>query len=234
MSRLTPIAVAISLASLRASAADGQAITNWFDHGATDAAAAKTVLTESSFPLFGGKDVRSAVWSVFDPIPLAVDKPVTFSCKVKIPEDLPLRSTAQIRIGIYGVVSGTSPTATKQRDLRGFVVTGGAQDRQWRLELAEHASDVGPLIFTAGMTNRATTQVEATGGRGTDARVVITLTKKSADLISCSGFWADVPFSFEVAPLAGDYTHLRAVCVMRGAVSGTGDLTFSNVRIRSD
>jgi hypothetical protein len=234
MHRIASWLILASLLGVNIAAAQSTTITNWLNYGTTDSAGVVSVSTDTTISLVGSDKKGSTFWSVFDPIPLVADKPVTLSCKIKTPDDMPARSTAQFRIGIFGVIAGTAPDVTRQRDLRGFIINAGPWDKQWRIELNEHATESGPLIYSAGMTNRATAQIEATGGRGTEARVVITLTKKSADLISCSGFWADLPFSFEVKPLAGDYTHLRAVVVMRGGKSGEGEMMISNVKIHAD
>jgi hypothetical protein len=234
MFRINSIAALAIVLGLQASAADSATINNWLHYGNTDAANAVPASTETTIGLVGSDKKGSTFWAVFDPIPLATEKPVTLSCRVRTPDDLPTNSTSQIRIGLYGVVSGTSPATTKQTELRGFAVMGGSMKKLWRVDLAEHATGTGPLIYAAGMTNRAMTEAESTGGRGAESRIVITITKKTADSIRMAGFWGDVPFLFEVKPLAGDYTHLRAIAVMRGGNSGTGEMTIGNVKIRPD
>ncbi len=215
-------------------AADSSAIATWFGMDVQDAGKAAATSTDATLELLGTDKARSAYWALTDPIPLATGKSVTLSCRINTPEDMPTNSTAQIRIGLYGVVAETNPDTTRLGDLRGFVVLGGSYQKMWRVELAEHDHSAGGLIYSAGMTNRAMTEAESAGGRGVESRIVITITKKSADQISLRGFWGDVPFSFEVAPLAGDYTHLRAVAVMRGGKSGKGTLTVGSVKLRPE
>lgn len=234
MRLLKPVLAAVFLLGPRVFAGDPVAITNWLPFGQADAAVAVAEVRDATISLAGGDQKGSTFWSVFDPIPLAGGKPVTLSFRLATPDDFPEMASAEIRIGLYGVVEGTSPHASKQADLRGFIVMGGSQKSMWRIELAEHAASQGSLIHRAGMTNRAATQVSSRGGRGAESRVVITLARKSAELVSVGGFWGEVPFAFEVRPLAGDYTHLRAIAVMRGGKSGEGELKISGVKIRAD
>lgn len=234
MFRIATIALFAAFTGCRAIAASDVMPAKWFHMGNADANTATPAFSDGTFALHGDDKKGSAFWSLFDPIALSSEKPVTLSCRIATPGDLPTNSTAQIRIGLYGVVAGTKPDATKHKDLRGFIVMGGSAKNMWRIELAEHPSDAGPLIYQAGMTNRAMAQAESNGGRGAESRVVITMTKKASGKILLEGFWGDVPFSFEIAPFAGDYTHVRAVAFMRGGNSGTDALTVKNVRIRSE
>lgn len=234
MLRIATTMVPVLALAWRAFAAEPLAVTNWIPIGSTDAANASPVPASDTVSLAGRDKKGSTWWSVVDPIPLQPDRSVTFSCRLRVCDDMEPRATAQLRIGLYGVIDGTPAGTTRQKDLRGFVIAGGPLDLQWRVELAEHASDSGPLIYAAGLTNRASVTATGTGGRGGDSRVVITLTRRSGGTVTVNGFWADVPFSFEVKPFAGDLTHLRAVAIMRGGKSGDGEVSIGSVRLRPE
>lgn len=228
------VAGGLLIAAGPAFARDDAALSGWFDVRVMDAANGSPAVNDTRLDLVGKGGPHSAIWTVFDPIALQTGKPVTLSCRIKTPDDIPTNSTSQIRIGLYGVLNGVNPSTTKQSDLRGFVLMAGSAKTLWRLDLAEHDRATGGLIVMAGMTNRAMTTAESRGGRGADARIVITFTKKSADAVVLNGFWGDVPFSFDVQPFAGEITHLRAVAVMRGNTSGDGAMAISDVKVRAD
>lgn len=234
MSRITAFLLLTLLGVLRASAGEAISITNWILYKKDMAPPYVTAVTGPTVSLAHSGKVDSAYLSYFNPIALQPGKSVTFSSRLLTPKDLPARSGGQIRIGLYGVVKGTSPDSTAQTDLRGFVLMLGANGKNCRVELFEHATSKGAIILLAGLTNLAATEVETADPRGVDARVVATITKKSDAVLSITGFWGEIPFSFEVKPRAGDYTHLTALALLRGNVSGSGDMNFSNVKIRQD
>jgi hypothetical protein len=220
--------------ALGAHASEATALARWFPVSQRDAATAPPTITNATFGLEGITGGHSTVWAVFDPMPLVSGRSVTLSCRLRLPDDFPRSVGDDIRIGLYGTLAGVDPKTTRQDDLRGFALLAGAEDRFWTVRLSEHATAGGPLIQYAGLKAHQSAKSEATGGRGTMARIVITLTKKSADRIQCHGFWGDAPFSFEFKPYAGDYTHLRAVAILRGGRSGVAPLAIANVKVQQD
>lgn len=234
MHRTSALLLATFLMVSSASAGEAISITNWILYKKDIAPPYTTAATGPIIALTHSGKVDSAYFSLFKPFPLDAGKSVTFSARLLTPSDFPKSAGGQLRIGLYGVTAGTSPESTAQTDLRGFVVMGGANGKFSRIELFEHATSTGPLILLAGLTNHATANVETEIPRGTESRVVITIAKKSADLVTISGFWGDAPFTFDVKPHAGDYTHIRALILMRGNTSGTAEMNFSNVKIRTD
>lgn len=221
-------------AAFHAHGIEAPALSTWFPVSQRDAATARPAITNATFVLEGITGGHSTVWAVFDPIPLAPGQSVTLSCRLQLPDDFPKYVGDDIRIGLYGTLAGVDPKTTRQDDLRGFAFMAGAADRFWTVRLSEHATANGPLIQYAGLKEHTSVKAEATGGRGTMARIVITLAKKSADRILSSGFWGDASFSFEVKPYAGDYAHLRAVAILRGGRSGVTPLTITNVKVQRD
>lgn len=221
-------------ATLHANGVDAPALALWYPISQRDAATAPPTITNATFVLEGATGGHSTVWAVFDPIPLASGQSVTLSCRLRLPDDFPRYAGDDIRIGLYGTLAGVDPTTTRQDDLRGFAFLAGVADRIWTVRLSEHARSSGPLIQYAGLKEHRSVTNEATGGRGAMARIVITLAKKSSAEIQCNGFWGDAPFSFAVKPYAGDYTHLRAVAILRGGHSGVAPLTISNLKVQQD
>jgi hypothetical protein len=209
-------------------------VTNWLSCASADAAKALPVIRDDPLTLAvdGKKDV--AFWSVFNPLPLSVGKPVTLTFRLLIPSDLPDKADAMIRIGLYGVAADADPTTTRQEDLRGIMLLGGPFGDHWRLVIAQHSAMKGRTLQAGSVNYGGVQMVGNYVARGATVRVVMTITRKSADAISIAGFWADAPFSFEIKQLADEINQIRAVMAARGRSSGTNDMAVINLRLIAD
>lgn len=214
-------------------AADDVPLDQWYYFQVFNAATAQPSVVGSNIELVPSNAPNTSLLAYFDPIPFAAGKPVTLSCRMHIPDDT-TNSTQQYRLGLYGVVAGTPSSTKKQEQLRGFVLSAGNAKDKWDVTFYEHDRKEGGLIYAAGLTEIARVSAEKTGGRGADARVVLTLAKQPDGTVNASGFWGDMPFAFACTPKAGDYTHLCAVAVMRGRNTGQQKMTVGNVRVRRD
>ena len=208
-------------------------VDRWFSLNVINAATASVTVTGSRVELVASNGPNTALVGYFDPIEFKSGRPVTASCRILVP-DGPTNATQQYRIGLYGVVTGTDPATRKQSDLRGFVLSGGNIGKIWELTFSERDRKEGGIIYAAGITELTRLKAEKTGGRGAEARLVLTLVKQTDGAVTADGFWGDTPFSFRCVPKAGELSHLIAIAVMRGRTTGKQLMTVSNVRVRAE